>query len=135
MVHRWVVGATPDQINLAQLHSHTNVVGVGGIVCLQIGGFMVHRWCRRGGGDGDQMGLSFFSVPVVAALSPARWWSREDLSRSTCRRLSVLVIAGRWCTVGSWLEVDGSDSLLRRHRAGVSVLKFDGVSGGHAAPI
>ena len=30
--------------------------------------------------------------------------------------------------LGSWLEVDGSDSLLRR-RAGVPVLKFDGVSG------
>ena len=31
--------------------------------------------------------------------------------------------------VGSWLEADGSGSLLRRRRAGVPVLKFDGVSG------
>ena len=30
--------------------------------------------------------------------------------------------------LGSWLESDGSDSLLRRRRAGVPVLKFDGVS-------
>ena len=28
-----------------------------------------------------------------------------------------------------WLEVDGSGSLLRHRRAGVPVLKFDGVSG------
>ena len=31
--------------------------------------------------------------------------------------------------VGSWLEADGSGSLLRRCHAGVPVLKFDGVSG------
>ena len=30
--------------------------------------------------------------------------------------------------VGSWLETDGSGSQLRRRRAGVLVLKFDGVS-------
>ena len=31
--------------------------------------------------------------------------------------------------VGLWMEADGSGSLLRRRRAGVPVLKFDGVSG------
>ena len=31
--------------------------------------------------------------------------------------------------LGSWLETDSSDSLLRRRRAGVSDLEFDCVSG------
>ena len=30
--------------------------------------------------------------------------------------------------LGSWLETDSSDSLLRRRRAGVSDLEFDSVS-------
>ena len=31
--------------------------------------------------------------------------------------------------VGLWLEASGSGSLLRHHREGVAVLKFDAVSG------
>ena len=31
--------------------------------------------------------------------------------------------------VGLWMEDDGSGSLLRHRRAGVPVLKFDGMSG------
>ena len=34
-----------------------------------------------------------------------------------------------YLVVGSWLEADGSGSLLRRRRVGVPVLNFDGVSG------
>ena len=34
-----------------------------------------------------------------------------------------------YLVVSSWLEAGGSGSLLRHRRAGVPVLKFDGVSG------
>ena len=62
-----------------------------------------------------QVCLSFCSVPVDVALSPTSWWSRKVLSsRSTHRRVSAQVTAGRWCILcwvcGWWQTVLVSSS-------------------------
>ena len=97
----------------------------------QIGGCRVHGWCRRGGG-GDSIrwvfppALSRCCGVVSGAMVEQRGFIQEYVQTVVCIGDSWEMV---YLVVGSWLEADGSGSLLRRRRAGVPVLKFDGVSG------
>ena len=104
-----MVGATPGQINLPQLYSHTGVVLHGGVselvascACQSFRSVAIAFMDGVGKAAAATPSDEFFLLLCpcyCGVVSDALLEHREELFRSTCRRWSALVTAGRWCTL------------------------------------
>ena len=135
-----VVGAAPGQINLPQLFSHTGVVLNGGVselvaLCACRSFRLVALEFMDGVGEAAATtpsdGFFLLLCPrccgvVSDAKVEQRGFVQEYVQTVVCTGDSWKMVH---LVLVLWLEVDDSGSLLRRRRAGVPVLKFDGVSG------
>ena len=124
-----VVGAAPGQINLPQLFSHTGVVLHGGASELVV--LCVCRSFRSVAvGFMDGVGEAAAATPsdgffllfcprccgvVSGAMVEQREFVQEYVQTVVCTGDSWKMVH---LVLGSWLEADGSGSLLQRRRAG-----------------